>query len=89
MLKIALSYMSLNQYGEGCRELNDLLARYPNSEPARKGYRWLNRCGGGYGYNPYGYSQYGYSQYEYNAPYYGYDSPYQNYYGDTTLPKNW
>ncbi len=62
MLKIALSHMSLKQYGEGCRVLNDLIYRYPNSEPARKAYRWLGRCGGGYS-SPY---------YGYDLPYYGY-----------------
>ena len=45
LLKIALSYFSMKQDARGCQILNDLMYRYPKSEPARKGYRWLNRCG--------------------------------------------
>jgi len=100
-LKIALSYISLKQYNEGCRVLNDLIYRYPNSEPARKAYRWLGRCGGGYD------SYYGGNSFPYSGnqplpnygnqplPNYG-NQPLPNYgnpplpnYGDSTLPKNW
>ncbi len=48
MLKTALSYNSMNQHYRGCQILDDLVARYPNSESARKAYRWLRRCGGGW-----------------------------------------
>jgi tol-pal system protein YbgF len=89
-LKIALSHFSLKQYGEGCRVLNELISCYPNSEPARKAYRWLDRCGGGY-YDPYP-GNYG----GYDSPYYGnlslphYGEPQlPPTSGDLTLPKNW
>jgi len=76
-LKIALTYMSLKQYAEGCRVLNDLICRYPYSEPARKAYSWLGRCG--WGTRPYDGG--------YDVPYYG-DAILPSY-GDAMLPKNW
>ena len=92
-LKIALSHMSLKQYNEGCRVLKELIACYPNSEPARKAYRWLGRCGGGY-YDPYP-GNYGQYDSPYDSPYYGepvlpnYGNPPLPPYSDSRLPKNW
>ena len=77
--------MSLKQYNEGCRVLNDLIARYPTSESARKAYRWLGRCGGGYA--PYD-GGYGVPYYD-NPPLPHYGEPSLPPYGDLTLPKNW
>jgi tol-pal system protein YbgF len=53
LLKTALCYFSMNQNAAGCQALNMLLMYYPKSEPARKAWRWQNRCGWGGGYqNP-------------------------------------
>jgi tol-pal system protein YbgF len=80
LLKTALSYFSMRQYSRGCQALNDLMYRYPNSESARKGYRWLNRCGGGGGCYP--------SPTPYGCPDYNRGTP-APYYYDSTFPKNY
>ncbi|MBD3305957.1 tol-pal system protein YbgF [candidate division KSB3 bacterium] len=87
LLKIALSHFSMKQNSRGCRFLQELLYRYPNSEPARKAYRWMNRCGwyAPYsGYDPY--QQYAPSPYDYN---YSSPSPCYPSYNDLTFPKNY
>ena len=82
LLKTALSYFSMKQDARGCQALNQLLSRYPNSEAARKSYRWRNRCyrGGGDCYSPCYPSPYGTQQYQGNPTYY---------YDDYSFPKNY
>lgn len=82
MLKSALSYMSMNQYAQGCQILTQLTSRFPNSESARKAYRWMDRCG---------WNTQTYGGYPYGAPswYGGYPYGGSAWYGDGSFPKNY
>lgn len=82
LLKTALSYFSLKQNARGCQALNQLMTRFPNSESARKGYRWTNRCYGGGGGGGCYYPCY---PTPYSSGYQGQSS----YYDDYSFPKNY